>query len=136
MTMTRKEIYKELEADGAKLKTLRTYNLSQLQELYTERFGHAPDEKPAESDEAGDAGEVEENHTDDADDAGDTQDESPDDAESDEAGDAPKVQEIHTLEFDRSGWCEELKQSYFKGIHRPATVKEYLTLRKYAAKEI
>ncbi len=134
MTMTRKEIYKELEDDGAKLKTLRSYNLAKLQELYTERFGYAPDDKPDESD---DAGIIEENHTDDTDEADDTQDDSQDDDESDDAGDAPKPQlQIHTLEFDHSGWCEELKNSYFKGTYRPATVEEYSILRKYAAREV
>ena len=43
---------------------------------------------------------------------------------------------IRTLVFDRSGWCEELHASYFQGVYRPATVNEYLTLRRFAAREI
>lgn len=133
--MTRKEIYEELKADGAKLKSLRSYNLAQLQELYTERFGYAPDEKPDE-DNSSSIVEEEVSDTQD-DDAGDTNDADDEDDSPDDVDDDPEPQvKIRTLEFDRSGWCEELGTSYFKGIHRPATVKEYLTLRKYAAREI
>lgn len=44
--------------------------------------------------------------------------------------------EIKTLVFANSGYCEELKCSYYQGYYRPKTVNEYKILRKFAKEEI
>jgi hypothetical protein len=41
---------------------------------------------------------------------------------------------IPTLTFKSSGWCEELKKSYFRGSYKPQSIAEYDALKPYAKK--
>ena len=46
----------------------------------------------------------------------------------------PDVENIPYLIFNNSGWCEELKFSYFRGPYKPKSIKEYEALKKFSAK--
>ena len=106
--MNKQNIYDMLKADGAKLKAVNFYSLEQLTATYTERFGKSPGQPDPPEKSAPSVV---------------------------QPGGSPTAK-IHTLVFDRSGWCEELNTSYFSGVYRPATTKEYLVLRRFAAREI
>lgn len=108
--MTKQELYDALKADGAKLgKGVQFFKRDDLLRMYVERFGVEP----------GETEELPNSHL--------LADEP---AERDE----PAFEErIPMLKFAESGWCEELKRSYFRGLYRPRTSEEYRALRKYAS---
>ncbi len=39
---------------------------------------------------------------------------------------------ILPLRFETSGWCKELKTSYYRGVYHARTLQEYETLKPYA----
>lgn len=47
----------------------------------------------------------------------------------------PAAEGIRPLFFDSSGWCPELKRSYFRGRYQPKTAAEFEALKKYAKGE-
>lgn len=113
--MTKDEIYKSLIDDGAKIaKSVRFISKNDLIEMYTERFGHAPNgnESVLESDS------------------------NPAPEEKSEiVVTAESEHEIKQLRFLDSGWCSALNRGYSRGFYRPKSRAEYLALKPYACEE-
>lgn len=125
--MTRKEMYEALAGEGVTLKSLNSYSLEALQNMYREHFGE-PWTAPVGSEPQGEPEGTEPSLR---------QDEpavTPDENEGSETQE--ESVEPRTLEFNHSGWCDELGTSYFQGYYSPKTVQEYLILRKYAEREL
>lgn len=124
--MTKEELYNELKQDGAKLRAINFYKRETLQELYDERFGVLePAEVEDEPEPEGESIPEEE-----------TPRERTYSREEPLPEPEPTPVEIHTLYFTGGGWCNETQSSYAPGYYRPATVEEYLALRRFAAKEL
>lgn len=110
--LNKNEIYDILKDDGARLpRAVNFMSRDELLEMYVERFGVNPDianqEKVPEQNNT--PATFEEN---------------------------VQKKEIPLLEFAEDGWCTPLNKPYCKGLYRPESVKEYESLKKYAAKEI
>lgn len=115
--MTKAEMYEELKGDGVELRSINSMKADELSALYRDRFGVDPG-VPRNSAEENTGSGVDQNK-------GDSVKET-----------KAETERIPALVFLESGWCEQLKRSYFRGTYRPASREEYLALRKFARKEI
>ncbi len=107
--MTKTEIHAALKAAGVKLKGINAYSVDELAALHAKQFGKGTPPIPPPTAPG---------------------------ASSAPASNAKEAEpQMRVLFFENSGWCEELRKSYFQGVHHPSNVKEYLALRKFAARE-
>ncbi len=123
--MTKAEMYEELKGDGVELRSINSMKADELSALYRDRFGVDPG-VPRNSVEENTGSGVDQNK-------GDSVKETKADVETETKA---ETERIPALVFLESGWCEQLKRSYFRGTYRPASREEYLALRKFARKEI
>ena len=117
--MTKTEKYDALKKKGVELKHINNHSSDEIDALYKQHFGSDDGEVPTPPEQTGsDQG---------------TGNNTPDDTDKDDA--SKKVPPKRVLEFATSGWCEELKMSYRKGVFHPKSEKEYEALKKYAIQE-
>lgn len=136
--MIKQEMYDALKAAGHKLKAINFCKLEDLEALYKQQFPDNHDQNQQNNNQDGNQdcntgnSEVKNNSGQDCNQDG------ADDTDNKESPPEKKVEpiKIRRLYFDHSGWCQELKRSYFRGYHMPQDGTEYTALRKYAAREV
>ena len=111
--MTKIEKYDALKEKGVELKHINNHSSDEIDALYTQYIETDASGNPLETPSDG---------------------ETPDTPASGNPLKNP-LPKARVLEFETSGWCEELKMSYRKGVYHPKSEKEYKALKKYAIQE-
>lgn len=130
--MTKIEKYDALKEKGVELKHINNHSSDEIDALYKQYFDTEGTGTPTPPEQTGSDGD---NNT------GTTPPESHGSDQDNNSGNKPpegpkeKVPAKMVLEFATSGWCEELKMSYRKGVYHPKSKKEYEALKKYAIQE-
>ena len=130
--MTKNEKYDALKAKGINMKHINNLSSDEVDKLYIQNIvdkssGNTPSENG--TDTGADTGE-----TNPSDQDGDNQT-SPDSGNTPSETQTKNTTAKKVLEFETSGWCEELKTSYKKGLYHPKSDKEYKALKKYSVQE-
>ena len=128
--MTKNEKYDALKAKGINLKHINNLSSDEVDKLYIQTSpdsGNTPSENGiaagADADEANPSDQDGDNQT------------SPDSGNTPSGTQTKNTTAKKVLEFETSGWCEELKNSYKKGLYHPKSDKEYKALKKYSVQE-
>lgn len=126
--MTKEEIYSELERLGTKpAKACRFCNVDELKAAL-EALGsgnNGDDQNKGKESNAGEGNEGGNTDTGSGQQSGEgNQEQNGDNNE--------QTETIPVLHFDHSGWCDELKCSYRRGIYNPKDRAEFEALSKYA----